>query len=234
MKDYSKFINGFITNYEIKDNEILIHTPLTKKNEPIRRPYTKENIKKYEARIENQYNMIIENQEEIIKFNNKRMSKYLAVWGIISSILTTSSFILLGATLIPRLIFAFCLASVFTGSCIIEIKENNFRNELKQYVKYMKNRQNIEELAKKDENVTAYLNQESLSLIEENEKLKQEGIIDSVYNIDLMDKMELKELRKLLLSYHISESIEIEQQFRIPEEISKCKTKKLSKEEPLQ
>ena len=234
MKDYSKFINGFITNYEIKDNEILIHTPLTKKNEPIRRPYTKENLQKYEARLEKQYNIIIENQEEIIKFNNKRKSKYLTTWIIISSIITTASFILLGATLIPRLIFGFSLASIFTANCIKEMKENNFRNELKQYVKYMKNRQNIEELAKKDENVTAYLNQETLSLIEENEKLKQKGTIDSTYNIDLMDKISLKELKKLLLRYHISESIETEQQFRIPEQTTKCKTRKLTKEEPLQ
>lgn len=234
MKDYSKFINGFITNYEIKDNEILIHTPLTKKNEPIRRPYTKENVKRYEARLEKQYNIIIENQEEIIKFNNKRMSKYLLVWIIISSLMTTASFILLGATLIPRIILGFSLASIFTAECAIGIKENNFRKELKQYVKYMKNRQNIEELAKKDENVTAYLNRETLSLIEENEKLKQQGTIDSVYNIDFMDKISLKELKKLLLRYHISESIESEQYFRIPEQTSKCKTKKLAKEEPLQ
>ena len=53
MKDYSKFITGFITNYEIKDNEILIHTPLTKKNEPIRRKYTKENVQRYEERLGN-------------------------------------------------------------------------------------------------------------------------------------------------------------------------------------
>lgn len=234
MKDYSKFINGFITNYEIKDNEILIHTPLTKKNEPIRRPYTKENIQKYEDRLENQYKIIIENQEEIIKFNNKKTGKYLLVWIIISSLITTSSFILFGATLISRLIFGFSLASVFTASCINEIKENNFRNELKQYVKYMKHRQNIEELAKKDENVTAYLNQETLSLINGNEMLKQQGTIDSVYNIDLMDKISLEELKKLLLRYHISESIESEQHFRIPEQTSKCKIKKLKKEEPLQ
>ena len=234
MKDYSKFMNGFITNYEIKDNQILIYTPLTKKDEPIRRPYTKENLQKYEERLENQYNIIITNQEEIIKFNSKKISKYLTAWIIISSVMTTASFILLGATLIPRLILGFSLASIFTTKCAIEMKENNFRNELKQYVKYMKNRKNIEELAKKDENVTAYLNQETLTMIEENEKLKQQGTIDSTYNIDLMDKMSLKELRKLLLRYHLSESIETEQRFRIPEQTSKCKTKKLTKEEPLQ
>ena len=94
----------------------------------------------------------------------------------------------------------------------------------------MKHRKNIEELSKTDENVTAYLSEETLSLIEENKKLKQQGTIDSAYNIDLMDKMSLKELKKLLLRYHICESIESEQQFRIPEHKSKVKTKKLIKE----
>ena len=163
--------------------------------------------------------------------NNKKVEKYLTIWIIISSIITTSSFILLGATLIPRLIFGFSLASIFTANCIKEIKENNLKKEIKQYIKYMKNRKNIEELAKIDENVTAYLNEETLSLIEENKKLNQQGIIDSVYNIDLMDKMSLKELKKLLLRYHICETIESTQQFRIPEQKQKNKTKKLVKEE---
>lgn len=231
MKDYSNFINGFITKYEIKDNKILIYTPHTKKNEPVVKPLTKDNLKKCEDRLENQYKMIAEHQEEIIKFNNKKVEKYLTIWIIISSIITTSSFILLGATLIPRLIFGFSLASIFTANCIKEIKENNLKKEIKQYIKYMKNRKNIEELAKIDENVTAYLNEETLSLIEENKKLNQQGIIDSVYNIDLMDKMSLKELKKLLLRYHICETIESTQQFRIPEQKQKNKTKKLIKEE---
>ena len=83
-----------------------------------------------------QYNIIIENQEEIIKFNNKKISKYLLVWIIISSLMTTASFFLLGATLIPRIILGFSLASIFTAECAIGIKENNFKKELKQYVKY--------------------------------------------------------------------------------------------------
>ena len=95
----------------------------------------------------------------------------------------------------------------------------------------MKSRKNIEELARIDKNVTSYLNENTLFLIEENKKLKQQGTIDSVYNIDLMDKMELKELKKLLLRYHICESIETEQHFRIPEQKCKNKTKKLVKEE---
>ena len=230
MKDYSNFINGFITKYEIKDNEILIYTPLTKKNEPIRKTLTKENLKICDARLENQYKMIVEHQEEIIKFNDKKMAKYLMALIIISSLITTSSFVLFGATLISRLIFGISLASVFAGSCLIEEKNNNFRKELKHYLKYMKHRKNIEELSKTDENVTAYLSEETLSLIEENKKLKQQGTIDSVYNVDLMDKMSSKELEKLLLRFHICESIESEQQFRIPEHKSKVKTKKLIKE----
>ena len=92
MKDYSNFINGFITKYEIKDNKILIYTPHTKKNEPVVKPLTKDNLKKCEDRLENQYKMIAEHQEEIIKFNNKKVEKYLTIWIIISSIITTSSF----------------------------------------------------------------------------------------------------------------------------------------------
>ena len=231
MKDYSNFINGFISGYEIKDDEILIYTPLTKKNEPIRKTLTKENLNRCEERLENQYRMVAEHQDEIIKFNDKKMAKYLTALIIVSSIITTTSFVLFGATLISRLIFGVSLASVFTGSCLIEVKNNNFRKEVKNYLKYMKSRKNIEELARIDKNVTSYLNENTLFLIEENYKLKQQGTIDSVYNIDLMDKMELKELKKLLLRYHICESIEVEQHFRIPEQKCKNKTKKLVKEE---
>ena len=231
MKDYSNFINGFITKYEIKDNEILIYTPHTKKNEPIIKPLTKENLKKCEVRLENQYKMIAEHQEEIIKFNNKKIAPLYLLLLVLGGVITIMFFLLLGTTIISRIILGTYILSSIITSCIIELKDNNFRKEVKRYLKYMKNRENIEELAKIDENVTAYLNEETLSLIEENKKLNQQGIIDSVYNIDLMDKMSLKELKKLLLRYHICESINSVQQFRIPEQNHKIKTKKLIKEE---
>lgn len=234
MKDHSNFINGFITKYEIKDNEILIYTPLTKKNEPVRRPLTKENLKICEARLENQYKMIVEHQEEIIKFNNKKFRPLYALLLVLGGVTTIMAFLLLGTTIIPRIILGTYILSGIATPYIIDLKNNSFRKELKQYLKYMKNRENIEELAKIDENVTAYLNEETLSLIEENKKLNQQGTIDSVYNIDLMDKMSLKELKKLLLRYHICESIDSVQQFRIPEQKHKIKTKKLIKEETQQ
>lgn len=230
MKNYSNFINGFISSYEIKDGEILIHTPLTKQNEPIRKPLTKENIEKFEGRLEDQYNMIIKNQEEIIEFNNKKKLPLIIFLIVAGAAITVMSFILYGTTLISRIVLGSYLASLVAGGYIEDKKEKNFRQELKNYLKYINSRDKIEAFAKKDKNVTAYLNQKTLSQIEENEKLKQQGTIDSVYNIDLMDKMSLKELKKLLLRYRLSESLEEEQTFKLPQQNTTFKTKKLLKE----
>lgn len=230
MKDYSNFISGFISSYEIKDKEILIYTPLIKKKEPIRKTLTKDNLKKCEERLENQYRMVVEHQEDIIKFKNKRNVKKLGVLILLGAVATLLSFLSFGTIIISRMVLGMYIASSIAGSVMIELKENNFRKELKQYVKYMKNRKRIEDLATIDKNVTTYLKDETLSLIEENKKLNQQGTIDSVYNVDLMDKMSSKELEKLLLRFHVCESIESEQQFRIPEHNSKSKTKKLIRE----
>ena len=230
MKNYSNFINGFISSYEIKDGEILIHTPFIKKNEPIRKTLTKENIEKIEGRLENQYNMIIKNQEEIIKFNNRKILPLVIFLIVAGASITAMSFILYGTTFISRIVLGSYLASFIMGGYIKDKKDKKFRHELKDYLKYINNRDKIEVFAEKDKNVTAYLNEDTLSKIEENEKLKQQGTIDSVYNIDLMDKMSLKELKKLLLRYRLSESLEEEQNFRIPEQKTVFKVRKLEKE----
>ena len=229
MKNYSNFINGFISNYEIKDGEILIYTPLTKKNEPIRKALTKENINKYEGRLENQYKLIIANQDEIIKYNNKKYNLLILLFTIIGAVAVGMLFILFGTTLLTRIFFGSYLASIFAGISIKEKIAKNFKQELKQYIRYMENRESIEELAHNDDNVLAYLNTDTLSKIEDNEKLKQLGTIDSAYNIDLMDKISLKELKKLLLRYQISESLEEEQNFKLPKENTIFKTRKLTK-----
>ena len=107
---------------------------------------------------------------------------------------------------------------IYATKLKLEYSEETFKEEVKQYKKYMEHRQKIEQAAKEDENITKYLKESTISKIEENTKLKEQGTIDSVYNIDLMDKMSLQELKKLLTRYKLYTSLQEEQNFKVPQQ----------------
>lgn len=220
MKDYSNFIKNFFSYYKIENGELLVYTPNTKKNEPHRLPLTKENIAKFESKLEKQYQILIDNQDQIIECEKKRKKYLLGVLLSVTGPIPIMSLIIYDAFLIPLITMASYLSLALIGSCIIKKTEEKFKREIKQYIRYMQNRLDIEELSKTDKNIITYLNQKTKNLIEENQTLKNQGTIDSVFNIDLMDKMSLQELKKLLQRYKISKSLDEEQSFRLPKKIT--------------
>ena len=218
MKNYSNFINGFISKYEIKDGQILIYTPITKKNEPYIMPETKENIDYVESRLEKQYKLIIKNQEEILKYNHTRNFKLLGIYAGITFISMIFLLILLGSSILTTTINGILLSSVFAFNYINNRAEKRFKDEIKQYKRYMEHNKQIEEAAKKDNNITKYLSKKTISKIEDKQKLKEQESIDCVYNIDLMDKMSLEDLKKLLTRYKLYMSLKEEQNFKVPQQ----------------
>ena len=218
MKNYSNFINGFISKYEIKDGNILIYTPLTKKNEPYIIKETKANLALIESRLEKQYKLIIKNQDEILKYNYKRKQKILGISSGICLIIAIALLFLFGSTILTTTINGLMIAGIYATKFKLDYSDETFKEEVKQYKRYMEHRQNIEQAAKEDENITKYLKESTISKIEENAKLKEQGTIDSVYNIDLMDKMSLQELKKLLTRYKLYTSLQEEQNFKVPQQ----------------
>lgn len=216
MKNYSNFINGFINKYEIKDEEILIYTPLTKNDEPYTMPATKENIKNIEERLENQYKLVIENQYEILKHSRSKNLMLLIIYTVVGFVSLFTILILLGSSMFTSILSGIFLSSIFGINYKIDKSENDLLEELKEYKRYMENRIKIEEIAEKDKNITKYLSQDTISKIEENKKLKEQNSIESVYNIDLMDKISLIDLRKILTRYKIAEALQEEQNFKLP------------------
>lgn len=217
MKDYSQFINGFITKYIIENNEILIYTAnMKEKDEPQKVPATKENIKYFEQRLEKQYKMVIKHQDEIVEYKRNRKRPLEIALTAILVVTQLMLLILFGTCTLTQISLGIIIATGLLTNHIINKEIQKFKKELKQYATYIEHKQQIEKTSEQDKNITAYLNQETLSKIEENKKLKQNGLIDSIYNIDLMDKISLEELKKILLRYKISKSLYEEQVFRIP------------------
>lgn len=229
---YAKYIKsryGFVIDYVLKDNQLLVHTSETKLSEPQLEEATPERFKYYEERKETQYKLIIQNQDKIIKENS---IKARTIIYIISALLIIASFCLTPLN-IPLVYTASCfmggVSLIALGETAIALVKDSFKSKLKTYNEYIKNCEKIEQRAKTDRNITQYLNQESVAIIKQNKTLKKHGYIENVFNIDLMDKMTLQEIRQLLLRYKISQALEETQTFNIPGEKTKPKTRELTK-----
>lgn len=218
MKDYSKYIKsalGFILKYEIKDGIIYVYTAKSKKGEPHEYPATKENIEYFENRLEDQYQMVIENKK-LITFSE--LSKIRSTY-LIGGVAFTLSMILfaLGGVVIPTITTILSVSSLILSGVFNQIYKNDLK-ELKVFEKFMKEKENLEENIN-NPNLTKYLKQETLDKIEENQTLKDNRLISNVFNIDFMDKVSLEELKNLLLRYEIDKNFHKDQRFVIPSEI---------------
>ena len=226
MKDYSKYIKseyGFITNIKtnIEENTIEVTTSKSKKGQPHTYVLTKENLEKLYKRLENQYQIIINNQYRILEdYKKERKIKNT----LINIIGYTGLFLTVIAPLMQHLTQAIILlissSSILLGNHFIEKnKEKKFKEELETYDYYIENRKNIESLDKKDNNITININTKTNNELAENQELVNQQLIDETFNIGLMDKISLKELKEILLRYKISKSLEEEQYFHIDEEL---------------
>jgi len=221
MKDYSLFFKkpaGFITKYEIENNEILVYTSKTKKGEPHRYPNTEKWRKYFEERLENQYTEVIEHQDEIIEYNRKRKSiLYKALLGIFAGLYAISLIFTNGPTILGTIVAIASFTLTYgTVKLIAKAGENKFKTELKEYEKYLNERQNMEEKLTTDKNLTSYLSEKTQSIIEEQKRQKTNGQVKYVLDINFMDKTPIKDLNIMYTRYEISKSLEEEPVFRIP------------------
>lgn len=228
MKDYSEFIKGkteikgagFVEEYFVEDGKIFVLTPDTKVTRPYIYEATPEEVKYYEERLENQYNLVYENQDKIVKSKKGKARKFIYATSIL--LFSFATILLLGdksiemLNILSKLGFIAGASTIATGEIGLAIYKEIFTAKMNTYKQYMVKRKKIEELAKEDQNITKYLKESTLEKIKENTELQQEGLIEDVFNIDLMDKISLKELRELLLRYRTSEALYKEQVFCIP------------------
>lgn len=235
MKDYSNFFknpHGFILNYTIENGEILVYTSKSKKGQPHRIPATPENIKEIESKLEKQYKMIIEHQDEIINYiNDSKTKKHtfsLLVIGILSLIC-----ILGGPSIYPNISqelylmtgVGATLSTVIIPIFLMNRSSKKLKVEMKTYEDFIKNMQGMEKQLENDINLTEYLSKSATDMIDDRTSSKQKGNLDTVLNIDFMDKTSLKDLRNMLLRYKISRGLESEQRFSIPTNKPKTRTR---------
>lgn len=224
MKDYSKYIKseyGFIIDIKtnIEENTIEVTTSKSKKGEPHVYVLTKENLEKLYQRLENQYKLLINNQFRILedhKNERKRKTKWIDIIAFAGLALTA---IVSFVSFIQAMFLLILSSSILLGKHFIEKnQENKFKEELETYKYYLENRKNIESQDKKDNNITININTKTNNELVDNQELVNQQLIDETFNIGLMDKISLKQLKEILLRYKISKALEEDQYFHIEEQ----------------
>lgn len=218
MKDYSKYIPssfGFITKLEIVGEEIHVWTPENKR-EPHKYPLSE--LPRYQKRLENQYNLIIQNKAVIKEelMNKVGNDVFLTIVALDAPLALAIAIMTIFESLMCLTLLAIPAAITILGSLLIKKVEKNFDEEMNIYELYLQERTKIETLSKNDKNITEHLSEKTNNRIKTNEELQQQGIIPEVFDIDLMDKTSLKQLQKLLTKYQISKSLQEKQVFVNP------------------
>ena len=203
MDDYSKFISNpseFLIGYKIKNGEIIVNT---KKRKIQKYKATKSKIKYYENILEKQYQTIISNQDKILQ---SKIDVRMAVYSVIAMILCISS--ALSSEFSDILGMFLCGTSIFSLIiCALDnvIYTRKFKSKMKIYADFLNKRNNIEKTFELDKTVIEKLSNESIKNIRYNMELKEQRLIDNIFNIELMDKTTLKDLRNILCIYNNEE-----------------------------
>lgn len=219
MKDYSEFIKseyGFITNIDIdkENNRIEVMTSKSKKGEPHIYCLSKENLDRLYKRLENQYKLLIENSEEIYENNkNNKNKKFLVSTFVTTCIITAlilSAVSLFLTKLLPLLLSIVLSLTCISVYAISENKQKKYKEMIELYKFYLENSKEMEEYIKEDLNIQSQIKDKTADVISLNQELQNERLIDNVYDINLMDKVSLKELKNMLLRYQISKALDEE------------------------
>lgn len=239
MKDYSEFIKseyGFITNIDIdkENNCIKVMTSKSKKGQPHIYVLTKERLDELYERLTNQYKLLIKNSEEIYEKENEGSKTLSSVFQIIciSIAMVLCIIALISGKLIPVLL-SLGISSICIGiNKISKNKQKNFNEMIEMYKFYLENRNEIEEYIKKDLNIQSQIKDKTTNIISTNEELQNEELIDSIYDINLMDKVSLKELKNMLLRYKISKALDEEPYFECESSIETDENESLYEQIP--
>lgn len=190
----------FEKNYHIIDEELVVIE--NKKEHKYKINKTK--IKYYENILEKQYQSIIKNQNQIMQ--NKTDIR-IAIYCPIAMILCVLSAILSDfSNSLAIALFSSSAITLIINSIDNAIFSYTFRSKVKTYESFMKERKEIEEYSENDKSITDHLSDKTRTILQQNQNLKEQNLIDNIYNINFMDKAKLKELNKILYIYSINTS----------------------------
>lgn len=241
MKDYSKYFQnieskgidssyGYITKLEVVGDEVHVWTAQTKKSEPLK--YSILELPYFLEKLEKQYQTIIDNKEIIKKdyIRPKQVRIIFTFLTIIIALITKGTSLLfadalqLGISLIVGTL-TLGIGGMFT--CFNKIEEK-FEQELAIYKDFLEKRNDIERQAKTDKNITENLSRSTTKTITTKTLAKDNGITNQIYDIDFMDKVSLRQLKKIIENYNQSKSLFEEQNFVSPTK-TQTKTRTLKK-----
>lgn len=233
MKDYSKYIKneyGFILDIKtnIDEKKIEVVTSKTKKGQPLVYELTKENLEKFYKRLETQYSLLIENKDKVFEDYKKDIKNKFFWIDIVSYTILFVSALYSIVSIIPALVgFVIGSTVLISKYGVQKHNEKQLENQFEAYEFYIENRKAIEELESKDSNITYNVDTRTNNELVDNQALANENLIDSVFDIQLMDKISLKQLREILLRYRITKALEEEQYFYMEEENKEEESKKI-------
>lgn len=230
MKDYSKYFENpcsFITNILVDEEKEEIYVTFAN-NIVNKYPCTKENIKFFYQRLEEQYSMSFANSEKVS--SNKARSFF------IGTALTAAIFlaVTLGLNLPVSSILAYgaigCIGVSVGGFAFNELAViGKNRKTLKIYELYLKNRESLEEAAFKDQNILSKVSEEGRENLRKENGLIGKNLLElgETFNVNWMDKASLNDLKT------IATQLKIYQGLQQPVEFveDKPKTKKRIKEQ---
>ena len=230
MKDYSKYFENpcsFITNILVDEESEEIYVTFAN-NIVNKYPCTKENIKFFYQRLEEQYSMSFANSEKVS--SNKARSFF------IGTALTAAIFlaVTLGLNLPVSSILAYgaigCVGVSVGGFAFNELAViGKNRKTLKIYELYLKNRESLEEAAFKDQNILSKVSEEGRENLRKENGLIGKNLLElgETFNVNWMDKASLNDLKT------IATQLKIYQGLQQPVEFveDKPKTKKRIKEQ---
>lgn len=230
MKDYSKYFENpcsFITNILVDEEKEEIYVTFAN-NIVNKYPCTKENIKFFYQRLEEQYSMSFANSEKVS--SNKVRSFF------IGTALTAAVFlaVTLGLNLPVSSILAYgaigCVGVSVGGFAFNELAViGKNRKTLKIYELYLKNRESLEEAAFKDQNILSKVSEEGRENLRKENGLIGKNLLElgETFNVNWMDKASLNDLKT------IATQLKIYQGLQQPVEFveDKPKTKKRIKEQ---
>ena len=230
MKDYSKYFENpcsFITNILVDEESEEIYVTFAN-NIVNKYPCTKENIKFFYQRLEEQYSMSFSNSEKVS--SNKARSFF------IGTALTAAIFlaVTLGLNLPVSSILAYgaigCIGVSVGGFAFNELAViGKNRKTLKIYELYLKNRESLEEAAFKDQNILSKVSEEGRENLRKENGLIGKNLLElgETFNVNWMDKASLNDLKT------IATQLKIYQGLQQPVEFveDKPKTKKRIKEQ---
>lgn len=230
MKDYSKYFENpcsFITNILVDEESEEIYVTFAN-NIVNKYPCTKENIKFFYQRLEEQYSMSFANSEKVS--SNKTRSFFIV------TALTAAVFlaVTLGLNLPVSSILAYgaigCIGVSVGGFAFNELAViGKNRKTLKIYELYLKNRESLEEAAFKDQNILSKVSEEGRENLRKENGLIGKNLLElgETFNVNWMDKASLNDLKT------IATQLKIYQGLQQPVEFveDKPKTKKRIKEQ---